>query len=180
MLQIRRLFVILSPLGALVLLISCGPLVTSSTQSAPTVIIGHKLTATPTIRRTPIAKPTATPQSSPVAKVGSVTVQLGALLYHMGDTITVTVHNQSNQTIAFPDHLTDCTVILLRTEGGQAVGLCRLLIVTRLHRLGAGGSLTVTLRVPSSGWPAGLYHAVLTYGAPGGAHTVSSQSFLLV
>jgi len=84
----------------------------------------------------------------------------------------VTVSNQSSQTIYFPDHLTNCTVILLQrskaqslaNEGGQAgINPCQLAIATHIHSLDPGQRLVVKLVVPKSGWPTGLYLATLSY-----------------
>jgi hypothetical protein len=48
-----------------------------------------------------------------------VTLNVSASVYQPGDTIVLILNNQSGQTIHFPDHLTECTVILLqRLENG--------------------------------------------------------------
>lgn len=102
-----------------------------------------------------------------------MTLQVNAPCYQTGETITVTLNNQSCQTIYFPDHLTNCTVILLVRQVVQplsddtgvrgGVNPCRLAIATRTHALPAGQHLLVQLVPPVTGWPAALYRATLSY-----------------
>lgn len=125
--------------------------------------------ASPTPTNVPV--PTVTTTPFPTASTGPVTLSVGATLYHTTDTITVSLRNQSIQAIYFPDHLTNCTVILLQHQVNgdwQNVNICKLMTATRLHKLEAGKSLIVYL-IASSPWPVGLYHATLHYGV--------SQSF---
>jgi len=84
--------------------------------------------------------------------------------YYVGDPISVTLSNQSAQTIEFPDHLTECSVVRLqRQENGnwKEVAPCLKEIPTLIHKLEAGQHLMVKL-VSSSG-SAGLYRATLSY-----------------
>jgi hypothetical protein len=121
-----------------------------------------------------------------------VTLQVSATLYQANDTITVTLSNQSSQTIYFPDHLTSCTVILLQRQKVQplqplesenepaGVNPCRLGIATREHSLGVGQSLVVKLVAPSNGWLPGHYLARLSYRTSrtaGTSTTISSAVF---
>jgi hypothetical protein len=112
--------------------------------------------------------PTVTMASSPPASTGSVTLRVDAPTYRTGDAISVTLSNQSLQTILFPDHLTNCTVVLLQrqvNESWESNNVCKLMIVTRMHSLDAGHSLTVRLVAPSNQWVPGLYRAKLSYRA---------------
>jgi len=87
--------------------------------------------------------------------------------YRTGDAIDVTLSNQSLQTILYPDHLTYCTVVLLQrqvNESWESINLCTLMIVTRMHLLEAGHSLTVKLVAPPNQWMPGLYRVKLSYG----------------
>jgi len=111
--------------------------------------------------------PTVTTASSPPTSDGSVTVSVDAPTYRTGDAIAVTLSNQSLQTILFPDHLTYCTVVLLQrqvNESWESINLCKLMIVTRMHSLEAGHSLTVKLVAPPNQWMPGLYRVKLSYG----------------
>jgi hypothetical protein len=94
-------------------------------------------------------------------------VSVDAPTYRTGDAIAVTLSNQSLQTILFPDHLTYCTVVLLQrqvNESWESINLCKLMIVTRMHSLEAGHSLTVKLVAPPNQWMPGLYRVKLSYG----------------
>jgi hypothetical protein len=71
---------------------------------------GTKTTPTPTN----VPSPTVTTAPLPTASTGPATLRVGATTYHATDTISVTLSNQSTQTMYFPDHLTNCTVILLQ------------------------------------------------------------------
>src|SRR5258708_20487812 len=86
--------------------------------------------------------------------------------------MSVTRSNQSARDMYFTDYLKNCKVILLQHQvngGWQNINVCKLMILTSLHKLEAGKSLTVDLTSPSSLWPVGLYRATLRYG--------TSQSF---
>ena len=103
---------------------------------------------------------------SPPARTGSVTVGADAATFRTGDAIAVTLSNQSLQSILFPDHLTSCTVVLLQRQvnaSWESISLCTLMIVTRMHSLDAGHSLTVRLAAPSDQWQPGLYRVQLSY-----------------
>ena len=118
-----------------------------------------------------------------------MTLQVDAPYYQKGDTISVTLSNQSDQTIYFPDHLTNCTVVLLQRLRVQPVAgddvqvifdPCRLAIATRLYSLGAGQRLVVRLVAPANGWLPGLYYATLSYRTSpdaGPSTTISSVVF---
>ncbi len=169
--QFQRLLVLWSALLALILLAGCGSNISTSGAAGLS-------TATPT-------KPSST------AATDSVTVHTDKLFYLTGDTISVTVSNQSNQTISLPDHLTNCTVILLQrqkaqrntNENGQAgLSPCLLSTHTRMHSLATGQHLVVQLVAPKSGWPTGWFLATLSYRASPTASqptTLSSAAFTI-
>jgi hypothetical protein len=172
--SIQRLFGFLSMLLVLFLLVGCG-----STPSP-----GGISTTTPT--RAPSVSPGI---PTPTARADSVTLHTDRLLYQASETISVTVNNQSHQTISFPDHLTNCTVILLQrqkaqpqtSDAGQAgINPCLLKIATRIHTLPAGQHLVVQLVPTKSGWPTGFYFATLSYhtaSTAGSPTTISSAAF---
>lgn len=172
-----RLYRLLLMAGVIVIaavLAGCG-------QNSPT---GGGTNATPTPTNPPA--PTVTNIPLPTASSGPVTLSVGTTRYHATDTISVTLSNQSSGAIYFPDHLTNCTVILLQRQVGgdwQNVNMCKLMTVTRLHRLDAGKSLAVDLTSSPATWPPGLYHATLYYSAsqaPGGqAMQIYSAGFLV-
>ena len=85
--------------------------------------------------------------------------------YYVGDPISVTLSNQSDQVIEFPDHLTECSVVQLqRQEDGNWANAYPCLhggVATHDYQLEAGKDLTVKL-VSSSG-NAGLYRVTLSY-----------------
>jgi hypothetical protein len=103
------------------------------------------------------------------ATSGPVTLQAGAASYGPHDTIAVTVSNAGAAAISFPDHQTNCSVILLQrqvNESWEAVNACRVLTPTRLYTLAAGQRLTVRLTpVPGQPWLPGRYRAALSYRA---------------
>ena len=115
-----------------------------------------------------------------------VTLQVAMASYSPGDTIRVTITNQSGKTIYFADHRTNCTVLLLERQGAtswEPVALCKLMIATRIHSLKTGDSSAVTL-VSSSQWPTGTYRARLDYSDTMNAGgntltTVTSMNFRL-
>lgn len=127
--------------------------------------------------------PAASVAPSPPARTGSVTVGTDAASYRTGDAIAVILGNQSRQTILFPDHLTFCTVVLLQRQvnaSWESIALCQLMIVTRMHALDSGHSLTVRLAAPPNQWLPGLYRVKLGYTASGQANhvvTVYSADF---
>ncbi len=176
--SIQRLSGPLGVLFVLLLLVGCGPKLPPGATNLPTT--------TPTKLSSTSSSASA---STPTARAGAVTLHTDKSLYQAGDTISVTVSNQSQQTIFFPDHLTNCTVILLQRQkaqpqtssNGQAtINPCLLMITTRMHTLLAGQRLTVPLAAPRSGWPAGLYFATLSYhpvSATGPSTPISSAAF---
>jgi len=119
--------------------------------------------------------PSPTP-TTPAQLTGKVTLQIDTIPQHTGDSLVLTLNNQTNQEILFSDHLTECTVLLLQVQPQspvssgtwQAVAPCREMIVTRLHSLANGKTLTVRLFPPGGQWASGLYRAMLSY-IPGGA-----------
>ena len=155
MIRLFRLLMISGTMMALALLAGCGPSTTFGTTSLAIDVTGSSVTN----------------GSTSTVKTGPVTLHTNAKVYRIKDTIFVIVSNQSNRTIYFPDHLTNCTVILLQRQpvqlrisrGMQPVNLCRLGIVTRIHALGAQQSLVARLIAPLRGWPPGAYLAVLSY-----------------
>ena len=127
MLHHYRRLAIACLLPVLVLLASCGHNENNNTTDTGG-ITGTPVTATTKnlspIPLTPGVSPVATTQSVPSATQvslpqGSVTLRVDASSYRTSDTITATLSNQSNQTIQFPDHLTNCTVILLQRQGSS-------------------------------------------------------------
>lgn len=105
------------------------------------------------------------PPTKPSSKTSPVVLQVGFGQYQPGETVRVTIRNQSQQTISFPDHLTECSVLLFEYQAGSAwkpVAPCKRMIRTRILFLKAGMALDVTL-TPSFGWLSGMYRATLTY-----------------
>ncbi len=158
MARIHQLLIVIGTIAAMILLIGCGQPMTTGTTGLFTA------TTTPS--------PRATNASTSIANPGSVTLQVDAQTYLSKDTITVTLHNQSNQTIYFPDHLTNCSVILLlrlnvqplaSDSGPSAISPCRTKIATRIHSLAAKQNVVVRLIAPSNGWLPGVYYATLSY-----------------
>jgi len=125
---------------------------------------------------TPTGKPTQQPPTFPV------TLQVGAASYPLGSVISVTIKNQSGQTISFLDHRTNCTVLLLERQAANSwvpVAPCLLMIATRMHSLKTGEVLEVNL-TSSDHWSTGLYRARLDYGIGpglGALKTVYSSEF---
>jgi len=180
MMRLYWLFMIPGTMMVLALLAGCGPNVAIGGAVLPITVTNHLLTTS----------------NDPAGAVmtGPVTLHSNAKVYRINDTIFVTVSNQSNQTIYFPDHLTNCTVILLQRLKVQplagasvqtginpfGINPCRLEILTRIHSLGPGRRLVVRLVAPLNGWPPGLYHATLTYGTSlnaGSSTTIYSAVF---
>jgi hypothetical protein len=124
--------------------------------------------------------PTGKPPTLPV------TLQVGATNYARGDSISVTIKNQSGQTIYFADHRTNCTVLLLErlvNSSWEPVAPCKLMIATRIHSLKTGEVSTITI-ITSSQWPTGHYQARLDYSfkqdaGVNGPTPVYSNMFLL-
>src|SRR5712691_9812912 len=104
------------------------------------------------------------------APPASVTLRIEAASYRMNDTVTVTIMNQSQQTVSFADHQSSCSVILLERQNGSAwdhMAPCRLTTQTRLLSLDAGQSMRVSIPPPGQ-WPGGQYHARLDFTEPAG------------
>lgn len=180
MMRLYRLFMIPGTMLVLALLAGCGPDVAIGGTGLPITVTNCSLTTSN--------------DPAGAVRTGPVTLHTNAKVYRVNDTIFVTVSNQSNRTIYFPDHLTNCTVILLQRlkvqplAGGSVqaginpfgINPCRLEILTRIHSLGPGRRLVVRLVAPLNGWPPGLYHATLTYGTSlnaGSSTTIYSAVF---
>jgi len=176
---IYRLFMPLSAIVAVVLLAGCGPYSTNSSIGSTTPATVVVKTATPI--KKPIPTPRATPTPPPHSlRTGPVTLNASAAVYQPGATIVFTLNNQSGQTIHFPNHLTDCTVVLLqRLVNGiwTPVAPCRLMILTAFLSLGSGQELVVKLASPGI---AGTYQGVLTYSVPGSRRIIFSGDFQVV
>ncbi|MGH2497685.1 MAG: hypothetical protein ACRDIV_23530 [Ktedonobacteraceae bacterium] len=192
MVRLHRMTIVVASAGMLLLLAGCGQNSTGSEGNAsPPGLTGTPGTAqlvktgiVPT--KVPL-HPSPTP-TAPTQLNGNVTLQITAVPQNAGESIALTLNNSTNQTILFSDHLTECTVVLLQVQPQsaassgtwQAVAPCKLMIVTRLHELKAGKSLSVTLTPPGSQWTPGLYRALLSYVPSGADHklqTVFSPSF---
>ncbi len=185
MLQIHRLLIIFSALTVVAVLAGCGLNTTTNATGLSTT------TAEPSSTAATKASPMTTSSSISAVRTGPVTLHVGAQFYRTGDTISVTLSNQSNQTIYFPDHLTNCTVILLQRQKVQSVVAangqviidpCRLAIATRMHPLGAGQRLVVRLAAPLDGWQPGFYRVTLSYRTSlnGGPSTTIHSALLTV
>ncbi len=181
MLWIHRLLISFGALICLALLAGCGSNTVTNQNGLSTSTPDHSSSAA--------VKPSPTTNPTSVARTGPVTLYTDASNYGTSDTIIVTLSNQSNQAIYFPDHLTNCTVILLQRlkvqprTGDDVQGIynpCRLAIATRIHTLGAGQRLDVRLVASPAGWAPGIYRASLTYRTSPGAGpstTISSAAF---
>lgn len=175
MARVYQLPIIFGTIVAMILLTGCGQPATRSTSNL------FKATTTPS--RGATSTPTHT------AKAGSVTLRVNAPSYQSNDTITITLNNGSNRTIYFPDHLTNCSVMLLMRlkvqpvtsdKGQAAIETCRTQIVTRIHSLAAGQNLVVRLIAPNNGWLPGIYRATLTYSTTLKiATTIGSAAFTI-
>ena len=134
----------------LALLAGCGPSTTVGATGLPIVVTSSSVTN----------------GSASTGKTGPVILHTNAKVYGIKDTIFVTLSNHSNRTIYFPDHLTNCTIVLLQQPmngNWLTANLCRLEIATRTHSLGARQRLIVRLVAPLNGWLPGLYRATLSY-----------------
>ena len=183
MLRIHRVLIILSAIMFLSQLAGCA----SKTVANQTGSSTSKLAPSSSVATKP--SPTTSSNSTAATRKDPVTLQVDAKFYLKGDTISVTLSNQSNQTIYFPDHLTNSTVVLLQRMkvlplAGDDVQVifepCRLAIATRLHSLGGGQRLVVRLVASASGWVPGLYRATLSYRTSpdaGPSTTIGSGAF---
>ena len=154
--RIYRLFMVSGTLMVLAVLAGCGPDVAIGGAGLPITVTNRSLTTSN--------------DPAGAVRTGPVTLHTNAKDYGIRATIFVTVSNQSNHTLYFPDHLTNCTVILLQrlkvqplaSDNVQAgINPCRLGIVTRIHSLGPGRRLLVRLVAPLNGWPPGFYQCRL-------------------
>ncbi len=177
--RICRLLVPLSVFVALALLAGCGPYSTNSSASSTTPPTTVARSSTPV--KKPIPTPLTTPTPHPRShRIGPVTLNASASVYQPGATIVLILDNQSGQTIHFPNHLTDCTVVLLQhlvNGTWTPVSPCRLMILTAFLSLGSGQELVVKLAAPRA---PGTYQGVLTYSAPGSRRTIFSGDFQVV
>ena len=112
-----------------------------------------------------------------------VTLSVDAASYYVGDPMSVTLSNQSTQTISFINLKSECSVIQLqRQEDGnwKEVSPCPRGRDPLDYHLEAGKALTVKL-VSSSG-SAGLYRAILSYSTSETTEplVVSSQEFQVI
>lgn len=154
----QQLLIVFGTIVAMILLIGCGQSTTTGTGGLNTG------TVAPTVRATNAATNTI--------NTGIVKLHVETSSYQSKDTIVVTLKNQSNQTIYFPDHLTNCSVVLLLrlpvqplTSDASQIGInpCKPEILTRMHSLAPGQNLVVKLIAQVNGWLPGIYHAALTY-----------------
>lgn len=109
-----------------------------------------------------------------------MTLNTNASVYHPGATIVLTLSNQSGQTIHFPNHLTECTVVLMQQQVHGTwipVAPCRLMILTAFLSLGSGQDLIVKLTAPRT---PGIYRGVVAYTVPGSRRTIFSGDFQVV
>jgi hypothetical protein len=174
-----RLLMPLSAIVALALLAGCGPYNTISSTNSTTPPTAMVKSSTPV--KKPIPTPRATPTRPPHSlRTGPVTLNVSASVYRPGATIVLILDNQSGQTIHFPNHLTECTTVLLEqlVHGTWVpVAPCRLGILTAFLSLGSGQDLVVKLTAPRV---PGTYHGVLTYSEHGSRRTIFSGDFQVV
>ncbi len=155
-----RIYRLLGTIIVLTLFAGCGPNTTAGTTVSFTTMADLSSIAATKSSSTTTNLPTSTLRSGPV------TLRAGAPIYFIDNTIFITLSNHSNRTIYFPDHLTNCTVVLLQRQmrgNWLNVNPCRLEIATRIHLLGARQRLIVRLVAPLNGWLPGLYRATLSY-----------------
>jgi hypothetical protein len=167
----RRLLLVVCILLALTMLEGCGQNATTGGTVVPTMTAepSHQAgTGSVTLHASATVPPTVTTEPSHPAGTGFVTLRTDALSYRGSDAISVTLSNQRLQTIQFLDHLTNCTVVLLQREvngSWESLNLCKLMIVTRIHTLDPGQSLTIKLVAPANHWLPGIYRVSLSYDA---------------
>ena len=82
-----QLLIVFGTIAAMILLIGCGQSTTTGTTGLSTA--------------TPAPSPRATNAPTRTANTGKVTLHVDAPSYRTHDTISVTLNNQSNQTISF-------------------------------------------------------------------------------
>jgi hypothetical protein len=169
-----RYLLIIGIVTAVALCAGCGPYSPTGSNALPLA----------TAKPSPITirpRPTATRGVTHPVPNGSVKLLIDAPVHLPGDTISVTVINSSDQAIFFPNHLTNCTVILLQELGPspQTVNLCKLMTPTGFYALDVGQNLAVSLVAPPHGWMPGLYVAALSYSTSLRSlqTTISSEEF---
>ncbi len=171
--RLYRLTILIISVGMLLFLAACGQNSTGSSVSQPglTGTSGTaQLVKTGIVPTKVPLHPSPTP-TAPAQLTGKVTLQIDTIPQQASASMVLTLNNQTNQEILFSDHLTECTVLLLQVQAQspassgswQAVAPCKLMIVTRLHSLANGKSLTVTLIPPGGQWTPGQYRALLSY-----------------
>ena len=189
--QHRLMFYLAVSMLVLIPLTGCGQKVGGSSGSQPgfTGTPGSlQLVKTSTLQTAgPTRLPSPPPAHQPMR--GTVVLHVDAMLRPAHEAITFTLRNQTNQAIFFADHQSGCTVILLQMVPGsqdngqwQTLAPCKALIMTRLHTLEAGLSLTITFNPPTGQWTPGLYRGVLSYAAAeigGQEQTIFSSSFMV-
>jgi hypothetical protein len=190
--RLYRLTILIVSAGMLLFLAACGQNSTgngsSSSQPGLTGTSGTaQLVKTGIVPTKVPLHPSPTP-TAPAQLTGKVILQIDTIPQQASASMVLTLNNSTNQEILFSDHLTECSVLLLQVQPQlpansgtwQAVAPCKLMIVTRLHSLTSGKTLTITLIPPGGQWAPGLYHALLSY-IPGGVdhklQTVFSPSF---
>ena len=102
----------------------------------------------------------------PTATAGVVTLRTDAVVYHPGDTITVTISNRGDQSIDYPDMRSACSDLILEQQMGDAwhyMYECKSLRHGSFLTLDPGQVSTVKFGLHSSGTPAGIYRFTLQY-----------------
>jgi hypothetical protein len=154
---------------AVTLLTGCGQNVIPGTTTSATATARPGFSATVIVMKKPTSSntpPSLAKTPAATAPAGSVTLRIEPVSPHTHTAFVVLISNDSGQTIYFPDHQTNCTVILLERQvagNWQPVNACRLMIVTRLLSLNTHQSLMVKLLPAHNGWVAGLYRASIHY-----------------
>ncbi len=133
-------------------------------QPTMTAVSSHPATIPPVPTATSAPPSHPTPQGSVLH--GMVMLSVNALSYQSASTITATLTNQSAQSIQFPDHLTNCSVVLVQREVNGTwlpVDPCKLMTVTRIHSLNGGQDLTVQFTAAPGQWLPGVYRCEVSY-----------------
>lgn len=170
---------------------ACAPKSGGASAETTTSSIGQSTQATATIHT-----PTATPK--PSSATGQIRLIPGAARYSASDVITVTIHNGTSRTAYAMAHFTDCSIILVqRNVEGSWVPLNQCADGNPhpfVSQIGPGTETAVQLTSSSassdaqasatSGWPAGIYRAELTYtssqsAAFSGGATIYSTIFVV-
>lgn len=190
MFRLSRWLLIAGGLAMFLFFASCGKnsgnIPDSQANYSGTPGKGQQLSATSASPPARSSRPSPTVPAT--STMGEVIFHIDAVPQRASDTLTVTVENQTNQTILFPDHLTDCSVILLERNvppppgDGQweMIAPCRVTTVTQIHSLNPGQHIKVALVPPDQQWISGLYRAALSYwiaGMQSGLTTIFSARF---